>query len=115
MEDVNDEVYVIKQGPPAGCDTLHVVRPSSSLSQRLYDVISQCPDVGVGRSRGDDEKVGRVTQRSQIEYHDLESLSLVERARCQLEVAALVLCYPRVIACCSGDGSASLTDGGSSI
>jgi hypothetical protein len=72
MEEVDDEVHIIQQNPTPLWQPLHVVSGRASvLSQPFLDMLTQRPNMGIGRPTGDHEIVGHVRYPIETEDDDV--------------------------------------------
>jgi hypothetical protein len=82
---VDHEIHEVEQDPPAAGEPFHVVGVVTAAAQLLDDRFGDAADVRVRGTGSDDEIVGSVGQSTQIEYHELIALQVLDGVQGQAE------------------------------
>src|SRR4029079_12475029 len=74
MKDVDDEVYEVEQHPAALFQPFNVVHRKTLLLQLGHDVLTECSNMGVGGTAGDQKEIRHVGDSAKVEEYDVLSL-----------------------------------------
>ena len=78
MKQVNDKIHEIQKHPAAGGNALDMMRRLPGLVHCLYDAIRKPSHMCIRRAGGDYEKIGGVTEPSQVENLYSRSLAIFD-------------------------------------
>lgn len=93
MEDVHHDTHEVQESPPSRAHALGMMCMTTAPLDCLLHSLGERPDVGIGRPGRNDEKIGCVADRPQIQYDDIVRLVIVERAENQAKLPDRVACY----------------------
>lgn len=107
VEDVDNDADEIQQCPATCPDAFGVVCVTTPVLDRLLHAFGERADMGIRRSRGNDEEIGGIADLTEVEHDDVLRLVVIECADGEAKVPDRIALYVSVSSVVANDSPVS--------